>query len=468
MSSDLDSAEQGIQARGGTLGRMSWALFDGTRGPFGSLVQLFIFSAYFATVVIPDPVRGQALWGYANTLAALLVAIGAPIVGAIADVSGRRKPWIAACVCVGVPAMMMLSLATPAMGSGLAWVIVAVVLATASVEYAAIFLNAMLSSIAPRSQIGMLSGLGLSLANLSNVIVLLFFLFAWNWTSTPLFGLDVSQHEPERVVGPIAGLWWLIFSLPLFLFTPDAPATGVSKLHAIRQGLTSLKNVLPKLRRYRNATRFLIARMVFNEGFIIMMMLTGIYAAGMMHWTPRMLIAQGLINSVCAATAGFVAGWLDRRCGSRLTTIVFVAGCLLTNIVLLTLSPTSVLFFDLSGAPASADALFATPADKVFSATIAATAIFVTAGFASSRALMSKLAPMEMQTEFFGFYALSGTATSFFGPLAIALATTALHDQRGGVAVGVVFLVAGLILLLGVEDRERAGVLGKVSHAVGT
>jgi UMF1 family MFS transporter len=119
------------------------------------------------------------------------------------------------------------------------------------------------------------------------------------------------------------------------------------------------------------------------------------------------------------------------------------------------LSPTSILFFDLPSVQGSADALFATRADIVFSATIAATAIFVTAGFASSRALMSKLAPTHMQTEFFGLYALSGTATSFFGPLAIALATTAFNDQRAGVAVGVVFLLVGLLLLLGVQDQER-------------
>ena len=436
-------------------GRLSWALFDATRGPFGSLVQLFIFSAYFATVVIPDPVRGQVVWGYASTLAAILLAVGAPIVGAIADAGGRRKPWLLACMCVGVPSMALLSLATPAMSSGLAWVILAIVVATASVEYAAIFLNSMLTSIAPRTQIGMLSGLGLSLANVFNIAALLFFLFAWSWTSSPLFGLDVAGHEPERAVGIIAALAWLILGIPLFVFTPDAQSSGMSKRTAIRNGFESLRGTLPTLRKYPNATRFLIARMVFNEGFVVMMMLTGIYAAGVMHWTPQMLIIQGLINSVCAATSGIVAGFLDRRYGSRVSTFIFVAGCLLTTIVLLTLTPTSVLFMELPGSEAGSGAFLSTAADQVFSATIAATAIFVTAGFASSRALMAKLAPAHMQTEFFGLYALSGTATSFFGPLALALATSALNDQRGGVAVAVVFLAVGLVLLLTVRAQER-------------
>ena len=438
-----------------TVGQLSWALFDGTRGPYGSLVTLFIFSAYFATVVIPDPIQGQTLWGYANSIAAALVAIGAPIVGAIADASGRRKPWIAACMLVGIPCMALLFLATPNMGPQIVWVVVVLVGASASIEYAAIFLNAMLPNIAPRARIGVLSGLGLSFANLSNILVLLFFLFAWTGAGSPLFGLDPVQHEPERAVGPIAALWWLIFGVPLFLFTRDSPSTGIGKMQAIRQGFRSLRETIPKLRRYENTTRFLIARMVFNEGFIIMMMLTGVYAAGMLHWTPRMLIVQGLINSFCAAISGFVAGWLDRRCGSRISTIIFVAGCLVTNVVMLTLTPTSVLFIDLPASSGDGAGLFASASDKVFSATIAAAAVFVTAGFASSRALMAKLAPAHLQNEFFGLYAMSGTATSFFGPLAIAIATSVLHDQRGGVGVGIVFLAIGLWLLLGVREEER-------------
>jgi UMF1 family MFS transporter len=443
----------------GVLGRIAWVLFDGTRGPFGSLVTLFIYSAYFATVVIPDPVRGQTLWSYASAIAAVLVAIGAPLVGAVADASGRRKPWIAACVCIGVPCMALLSLATPGMASGLPWVIAAIVGATASVEYAAIFYNAMLPNIAPRAQIGVLSALGLSFANVSNIIVLLFFLFAWSWSAHPLFGLDPAQHEPERAVGPIAALWWMIFGLPLFLFTADSAPTGVGKLEAIRRAMRSLADILPKLRRHRDATRFLIARMIFNEGFIVVMTLTGVYAAGMLHWSPKMLLAQGLINSGCAMTAGLVAAWLDRRIGSRASTIVFVLGCLLTNVVFATLTPTSVLFFGLPPEPADAHGLFPRAADQIFSATIAATAIFVTAGFASSRTLMAQLSPPTMQTEFFGLYALSGTVTSFFGPLAIALMTSAFHDQRAGVAVGIVFLLAGLILLTRVraDAHDTAG-----------
>jgi UMF1 family MFS transporter len=432
-------------------GRIGWILIDSARGPYASLITLFVFSAYFATVVVPDPVRGQALWSYASSIAALLIAVGAPVVGAIADVGGTRKPWIAASVAVGVPCMALLWVATPAMTTGLGWVVLGLVGGAASIEYAAIFYNAMLPNIVPRAQIGLLSGLGLAASSVANIVVLLFYLYAWTWSAHPLFGLDPLRHEPERAVGPMAALWWLIFALPLFFFTPDSPSTRVSKREAIRQGFHNLAQTLPKLRRHRNATRFLIARMVFNEGFIVMMMLTGIYAAGILHWSPQTLTIQGLINCVCAVLAGLSASWLDAVVGSRWSTFIFVSGALIANAVLATLTPTSVLFMHVDPVSA-AGSLFPTLSDKILSATLAATATFVTAGFASSRALVAKLSPPAMLNEFFGLYALSGTATSFFGPLAIGVATTAFQSQRAGVLVGMVFLIIGLALLLRVRE----------------
>ena len=451
--------ESPAPTRAGLLGRISWVLIEGARGPYASLVTLFVFSAYFATVVIPDPVRGQTLWSYASSIAALLIGVGAPVVGAIADAGGRRKPWIAACVAIGFPCMALLWIATPNMNAGLGWVILGLVGATASIEYASIFYNAMLPNIVPRRQIGLLSGLGLTCSSVSNILVLSVYVYIWNRTGLPLFGLDPAQHVLERAVGPVAALWWLVLALPLLLFTPDSKARVSGWLNVIRSGLRNLAHTVPALREHGNATRFLIARMVFNEGFIIMMMLTGIFAAGVLHWPASRLLVQGLISSVVAGVGGLTAAWLDRRIGSRWSTVVFVAGCLLANVILATLTPHSVLLVEIGSAPPDAGGLFPSVADKIFSATIAASAAFVTAGFASSRALMAKLSPAGMENEFFGLYALSGTATSFFGPLAIALATTIFQSQRAGVAAGVVFLVVGLGLLLRVREDERGAPL---------
>ena len=187
------------------LGRWSWALFDGARIPDNVLVNIFVFSAYFSTVVISDPVHGQVVWSYTSAVGAILVAIGAPILGAIADAGGRRKPWLVGCIALGRalddrPVVRHSRRWTP----GLGWVMAAIVGSMLFYEYSAIFCNAMLPNIAPQ-EIGFWSGMGFALGNAFGVVLFLFFLFAWSWNPHPLFGLDKALHEPERAVGYAGG-----------------------------------------------------------------------------------------------------------------------------------------------------------------------------------------------------------------------------------------------------------------------
>jgi MFS transporter, UMF1 family len=437
----------------GWVGQLAWALCDGARSPYNVLVNIFVFAAYFTTVVIPDPVRGQAVWSYISAVAALLVALGAPVLGAIADAGGRRKPWLFACLLLGVPSMASLWFATPGMSHGLVWIALAVIGSYLCFEYSAVFTSAMLANIAPPGRLGWLSGLGFALGNAFGIVVFLFYLLAWDRSAHPLFGLDVRAHEPERAVGALAAVWLALFYLPMFLLTPDSPSSARPPWQAVRAGVRSLLATLRRLPSYRNTALFLVARLLYNEGFMVMMLFTSVVAAGVLHWTPRMLIAMGLINSVVATAAGLFAGWLDQRTGSKRAAIIFVAGCMLANVVVCSITPDTVFFVKLH-APAQASAgLFPSLPDRVFLVTQNLMALFVTGGLVTSRTLMAKLAPPDMLNEFFGLYAVSGNATSFVGPLAIGIVTAALASQRAGVAVGIAFLAAGLVLLLPVRER---------------
>jgi UMF1 family MFS transporter len=444
----LTSAE-----RKAALGRWSWALFDGARIPDNVLVNIFVFSAYFSTVVISDSVHGQVVWSYTSAVGAILVAIGAPILGAIADAGGRRKPWLVGCIAIGIPSMMALWYATPGMSAGLGWVLAAIVGSMLFYEYSAIFCNAMLPNIAPR-EIGFWSGMGFALGNAFGVILFVFFLSAWSWNPHPLFGLDKALHEPERAVGILAAVWMLIFGLPLFLFTPDSAGTKLSAGTTIRKGLKNLIETLTRVRQYRNVGVFLIARMTYNEGFVVLMSFSGIYAAGVLHWSADALIVQGLLNSVAAALAGALAGWMDLKIGSRRSAVIFVAGSLLSIVLVCSTSPDTALFIKLSPPLQHFGGMFPTIPDIVFCVAQVLAATFVTGGLSSSRALMGKLAPPVMLNEFFGVYAMSGTATSFIGPLAIGVVTSISHSQRIGIASGIAFLVVGALLLLRVKEPE--------------
>jgi MFS transporter, UMF1 family len=437
------------------VGQIAWAACDGARSPYNVLVNIFVFAAYFSTVVIPDPVRGQTVWSFVSSAGALLVAVGAPLLGAIADAGGRRKPWLLACLVFGAPCMASLWFATPDMHSGLLWIMVALIGGTLCFEYSAVFCSAMLPNVAPPGRLGFLSGLGYSLGNLFGIVLFVFYLLAWDRGSHPLFGLRASAHEPERAVGILAAVWLVLFYVPLFLWTPDSPATSRRIPEAIRAGWRSLVRTLSSVRGYRNTAVFLVARLLYNEGFVVIMLFTSVVAAGVLHFTPRMLISMGLINSVVATLSGVFAGWLDRAVGTKAATGLFVCGCLLANVVVCSITPDTVLFMKLPAVAAHAAAsggIFPTLPDRVFLVTQNLLAFFVTGGLATSRTLMAKLSPPGMLNEFFGLYAVSGNATSFVGPLAIGIVTAVFASQRAGVAVGIVFLLAGLALLIPVRE----------------
>jgi UMF1 family MFS transporter len=453
---DVEAAAGGQSRPASTLGQLSWALFDAGRGPYSILINTFVFSAYFTTVVFADPVQGQTMWSYLTSIGAFLVALGAPILGAIADAGGRRKPWLIACVILGAPCMAALWYATPGMPPGFAWVFLAPIGATLAFEYSAIFCNAMLPNVAPPARIGFLSGLGWALANFVGIALFLFFLLGWSWNPHPLFGVNVAAHEPERLVGLMAGLCLAVFSIPLLLFTPDSPGTSLRVSQMVREGLRNLGHTLSKVGQYRNVMIFIVARMIFNEGFILMILFTGVFAAGILHWTPEMLIIQGLCNSVLATFGGLLAGWLDTRIGSRRAVMVFVAGCLVANVILCSLTPHSVLFVEVAPAAGAAHAMFSSLPDKWFFATQLCVALLVTGGLVTSRTLMARISPPAMLNEFFGIFAMSGTASSFVGPLAVGVLTFLFKSQRAGVVVGCVFLLGGLLVMAKVREQRSA------------
>ncbi len=138
---------------------------------FYVLINIYVFSAYFTKVVAPDPVRGQVLWGYTLSIAAVIVALLAPFLGAFADAGGRRKPWLFVCVVFAAPAIASLWFAAPGLQSGVYWVMLALIVANVCYELSSIFYNALLPNVAAPRRFGLVSGLAYALANLSGIVL---------------------------------------------------------------------------------------------------------------------------------------------------------------------------------------------------------------------------------------------------------------------------------------------------------
>jgi len=432
-------------------GQWSWALYEWARNPYFILVNIYIFAPYFTNVVVGDPVRGQQLWGYTSSVGGLVLAVLGPIFGAIADAGGRRKPWLLLCTFAGAPAMACLWFARPGLGDAVMPILVDLVIIGVFFDLSVIFHNAMLPALASRRHVGRLSGLSLALGNAAGVLLFLFVLVAWEWAEHPLFGLERAASEPERAIGPLTGLWFLLWALPLFLFTPDHAGSGLRPIAAARQGLATLLHTILQLRRYRNVGQFIIARMIYNDGFGIILVFTGIYAAGVFGWDLKMLTLFGITLSVVAGIESYLAGLLDDWLGSRRALIAAIVTGVFANLVTVSISAHGILFMTVDDAKIF---LGLSLPECVFYLNSFVAAFSVVTGLASSRTMMARLAPPEMVGEFFGLFALSGSATAFMGPLAVATLTGYFHSQRAGLAAVMPFLFIGGILLFPVRERQ--------------
>ena len=220
--------------RAGPLALTGWVLFDWATQPFYTLVVTFLFGPYFVNGFIRDPALGATLWAYATGGAELVAALLAPVLGSIADAGFRRKPWIAGFSVLLVVGLCGLWLAVPGQTGMAPLVLLSFALATIGAELATVFNNAMMPSLVSHKRLGTLSGIGWAagyVGGLVSLVLVAGFIVADPDTGKTVLGLDpimpvdAATRADERLVGPFSALWYLIFVLPLFLFTPDRPGT---------------------------------------------------------------------------------------------------------------------------------------------------------------------------------------------------------------------------------------------------
>lgn len=439
---------------------VSWIFFDWAAQPYFTLITTFVFAPYFATSVAPDAARGQSLWGFAMASAGLAIALLSPVLGAIADASGRRKPWIAGFGAVLVLASCTLWIGKPGNPSVIPPLLTAVALASVGAEFATLFNNAMMPTLVPPDRIGRLSGTGWAtgyIGGIVSLIIVLGFLAANPETGrtllgfTPLFGLDPATHQGDRAAGPLTGLWFVIFVTPMFLFTPDYPAKRPVHV-ALREGLLELKQSIRSLPRQKSLAAFLLANMIYTDGLVSLFAFGGIYAAGTFGWHTIQIGTFGIMLAIAGTFGAWLGGKLDDRLGPKRVIAGSLLILLLAVAAILLVDKNSVLFVKVAPPQAGAP-LFVSAAERAY---LVLGCLIGAAGGplqAASRTLLIRLAPKDRIAQYFGLFALTGKVTSFIGPLLIGMITAATASQKAGMAVLVVFFVAGLALLMRVRGE---------------
>src|ERR1700688_2460968 len=433
---------------------ISWIFFDWAAQPYFTLITTFVFAPYFATHVASDPASGQSLWGFATAAAGLLIALLSLVLGAIADASGRRKPWIAAFGALLVIGSGLMWFGRPGDVSVIPALLLAYGIATVGVEFATVFNNAMMPTLVPPDRIGRLSGTGWAtgyVGGILSLILVLGFLAASPDTGrtlfgfTPLFGLDPVSHQGDRISGPLTGIWFIIFVLPMFLLTPDYPAKRRLG-EALREGLIDLRQTLGELPKRKSLAAFLLANMIYTDGLVSLFAFGGIYAAGTFGWHTIQIGSFGILLALAGTFGAWLGGQLDDSLGPKRVIAGSMLILLLSIVAILLVDKDSILFVKV--APPKPDgALFSGAAERAY---LVLGCLIGAAGGplqAASRTLLIRLAPQDRIAQYFGLFALTGKITSFVGPLLIGAITAVTESQKAGMAgLGVIF-VAGVGLL---------------------
>jgi UMF1 family MFS transporter len=282
----------------------------------------------------------------------------------------------------------------------------------------------------------------------------------WGWVpKTPLFGLSQALHEPERLVGPMTAALLLLGTIPILLFTPDAPRSGVSVIRAFADGARSLWRMLRTVGQFRDAAIFLVARSFYVDGMTAVLTFFGIYATGVMKWGGLEMLVIGIILTVLAVLGGVLARFFDGLLGPRRAVQMEILMSLLGIIALLGMAPDRIFFFwhydPAAHAPMWNGPFFRTLPEWIFTLIGFSNAVFITAHYASSRTLLTRLTPPDQTGAFFGAYAVSGTATVWLAPLLVNIGTRATGSQQGGFAMITVLLAVGFVGLLFLRKGNR-------------
>ncbi|VFM97677.1 MAG: MFS transporter, UMF1 family [Candidatus Kentron sp. G] len=451
----------------------AWATYDWANSAFAALVVTFVYSAYFTQAIAPDEVTGMALWSWAVTSSGILVALAAPFLGLIADRGRGRHRYLTLATLVCITATAALTFIEPGQPQGVLLALVIFVIANVAFEIGTVFYNAFLPDIAPPERIGRVSGFGWGLGYVGGIgclaIALLVFV-----RDTPLFGIATEAGFHYRATNLLVALWFLVFSLPMLVLAPRVSTPRISTPGAMnlspdnrnrpvdkpperkpgdarrvvpvpspeegpRRGqpetlgewAAGLLKTLAEIRAYRDTLRLLLARLIYNDGLVMVFAFGGIYAAGTFDMPLSEVIQFGIAANIAAALGTWAFGPVDDRFGGKVTILITLLA--LTGFTLLAAVAPDKTWFWIAGLGLG---------------------IFVGPNQAASRSLLSRFAPARHRGEFFGFFAFSGKLTAFLGPLSMGIVTQWAGSQRAGIATALVFFIAGGMLLLGVDEKR--------------
>jgi UMF1 family MFS transporter len=396
----------------------AWALFDFANSVYPAVITAVVFNYFFIQVVVGNQAgEGDWWWGRAVSLSALIVALSSPVLGAIADRAGVRKKFMALFVAMCVTGVALFT----TLGPGLVfWGFVLFIVANVGFESSLVFYNAYLPDIVPKERQGWVSGLGFGVGYLGSAI-----------------GLMLAIPFLEGSIGVVwimVAVFFLVFSVPSFVYLPQDVKGALSIGEAARWGLTGFKEIVGEVLREKDLRRFLLAFFFYIDGILTAIYMSNSIGATTFGFTQTELLYLYLALQFSALAGAFALAKPTDVVGPKKV---------LSGVLVLWVGVATSLFFTTSQ--------------------LGFAVLAVVAGFglgsaqAASRAFMSSLIPDGREAEMFGFYALCGKSSSVIGPFIFGyVAVVTGGNQRFAVLTVSVLFIVGLILLQRVNDPKAA------------
>jgi UMF1 family MFS transporter len=415
---------------------ISWTLFDFANTSYSIVVVTFLYAVYFKKTVVEGAPIGDLYWSIATSISMIITAIISPVLGAIADHSAGKKRFLLFFTFLCITSTALLYFVSK--GNILAGVILFII-ANVGFESGLVFYDSFLPELTAPKNYGRVSGYGYAMGYLGSLVIL-------------AISFPFIENNMIRETFILAALFFMIFSLPLFLFLKDSRKDVIRTKSFFKIGVERVVFSIKHLKENRDLMFFLISFFFFIEGVNTIIFFSGNYASSTLNFSLKELIVFFIIVQTTAIIGSIVFGIISDAIGQKKALVFSLIIWIITILfAYLTSSPDSYLII-----------LFA----KVFNIDNNTTVIYsfylvgllvgsvMGATQSTSRGLMSKLTPADRKTEFFGFYSFFGKSSAIIGPLLFGLVSYLTGSQRAAILTICFFFIIGLILLRNVKESN--------------
>ena len=402
---------------------VAWAFYDWANSAFATTIMAGFFPVFYSALTRDITTEESQFW-FNVTLAAasVLIAVSAPILGAVGDRGGTRKKFLAFFAGIGI----LMTAALAWVHAGQWWMgLVLYGLGTVGFSGANVFYDSMLVDVAEEKELDLVSALGYSAGYIGGG--LLFALNVLMVLKPEWFGFETAGTAVKASFLSVA-VWWGVFTVPLMLFLHEAPTEDrAPKLKALREGFRQLAQTLKEIRRFKVLMLFLLGYWIYIDGVNTVIKTAVFFGDRVLGLEQASLITALLLTQFVAFPAALAFGALGQRIGPK-PAILLGLGVYLAALVY------AWRFLEDAG-----------------DFYVLAVAIGLVQGGVQSlsRSLYARLVPPSKTAEFFGFFNMVGKFATIFGPLMIAFTPMVIPgaDERDGIlSLALLFLLGGFLL----------------------